>query len=448
MTHAAVEEDPIVEATTPSEERSEVMPRALRAVGALLLVIAASSFMFRDWGQLDDVTRYLTLLGQLVLLAAAGFFCGLKLKEKRGARTFLSLVVAIVPVHFAVLGGVLYSQLALDAPISELPAFAVWRAADAATAIGLMLGAQLVLMPATFIAMLTLARRHAWQLSLAFVGLNVVLLVPVREPDVIAAIVAVCAPLVLLLQLRLLARTPSLTTPQGRFARAMLAVPLIVIVGRTLLYYPITGPFLGVLILTLGLAAFAVSSHLDGGFEQRRFGVGRWSGVFAMILGWMITVGRGPLEHVLGQGLEPLDLPLLFIPAAVIVLGASELTSGGKLGLRRLGAALATLGVCLDVLSVNELLTSLVSLAVGIALVGYGARVRQKAVLALGSVSIGVGAVSAGWLTMNIEMLTHWGTLTAIGVALIFGAAALDRNRQDLQRRLFNFTTRMRAWSF
>lgn len=456
MTHATIEEteEPrtSVPHTSPPEdapprEPSDLMPRVLRGIGAVLLVIAASSFMFRDWGQHDDVTRYLMLLGQLVLLTAAGFFCGLKLDEKRGARTFLSLVVAVIPVHFAVLGGVLYSQLAMDAPTSALPTFAVWRATDATTAIGLALGAQLVLLPATFVAMLTLVRRHAIPMTLAFVGLNALLLLPIREPDVVAAVIACVAPLALLFQLRVLARTPSLETKQGRYVRAMLPVPVLVLVGRTVLYYPITAPFLGVLLLAIGLAVFVFAVHLHDDQTPTRFAAARATGVATMIAGWLVTVGRGPLTRIFDGGAEAFDVPLLTLPAAAIVLLASERTPS-KLPYRRLGAALATFGVCVDVLAVNELVTGLSTLAVGVALLAYGARVRQKAVIVLGSVSVGFGLVSAALLTIRVETLTHWGTLTAIGTALIFGAAALDRNRQALQRRLLDLHTRMRAWNY
>ncbi len=55
------------------------------------------------------------VVNHTALICAAGFFCGLKFSESRGARTFLGLVAAPVPVHFTVLGGLIYSAFRWDA---------------------------------------------------------------------------------------------------------------------------------------------------------------------------------------------------------------------------------------------------------------------------------------------------------------------------------------------
>jgi len=429
----------------PGEPRhAGLMPRVLRAVGAAMLVIAASSFMFRDWGQHDDVTRYLMLLGQLGLLAAAGFYCGLKLEEKRGARTFLSLVVAVVPVHFAVLGGVLYSQFALDAPSSHLAAHAVWQASDGVTAIALALGAQLLIVPATFVSMMTLARRHARGLTLAFIGVCAVLLVPVRETATVTVLVACLTPLVLVLQLRVFSGTATLSTPQGRFARAMLSVPLLIIISRTLLYYPITAGFLGVTLFSLGLASFVHDVRADRQPGLIRFAVPQFLAMGAMMLGHAIVAGELILRGVEFGGFAA---PLLVLPWAAIIFVGASFTRRGTLGYRRLAAVILTVGMCSNLLAYNELASGLLGLATGVALGLYGARIEQKAIVALGVLTALAGVVSVGLLTIRIEALTHWGSLTAVGIAMIFGAAALDRNRQRLLRRLTVLRVRMEGWN-
>ncbi len=434
----------------PSREggaASEAMPRILRSLGAILLVVAASSFMFRDWGQRDDVVRYLMLLGQLGLLAGAGFFCGLFLDEKRGARTFLSLVVAVVPVHFAVLGGVLYSQLALDAPTSHLAAHAIWRATDATTAVLLILGAQLLIIPATFVAMMTLARRHSAGLTLSFLGLCSVLLVPLREPDAMALVVLVLAPLVLFLQTRVLTGSPSLQTPHGRFARAMLVVPLLVLIGRTFLYYEVTPAFFGVAVGSLGLISFVFDVRADAGRGRYRFAASQLLAIFTMCVGWLSVwadVVRVDILHGSSVG----DWPLLTLPAVAIVFAASAFTARGGLVYRRLAALAATLTVVLNLFAFDAIVAGLIALAVGVGLGMYGARVRQKAVIVLGIVAALAGLAHVGILTLRIEALTHWGSLTVFGVVLIFAAAFLDRNRQHLLRRLSAVKGRMRGWSY
>ncbi len=433
---------------SPRESVPIAMPQVLRALGAVLLVIAASSFMFRDWGQRDDVVRYLMLLGQLGLLAGAGFFCGLKLNEKRGARTFLSLVLAVIPVHFAVLGGVLYSQLALDAPSSHLAAHAIWRAQDAATAVGLILGAQLVIVPATFVAMMTLARRHAARLTVALLGICAISLLPLREPDSMALVVLIVSPLIAFLQLRVFSGGAALSTPHGRFARVMLVVPLLLVIGRTFLYYDVTPLFFGVSLGSVALLSFAHDARADAGRGRYRFALPQVLALAAMCLGWVAVWGDLVLQDQLFRDFAVLSWPLLGLPIAAIASAASGYLARGGHAIRCLAGLLAMLTVTLNLLAFDEIAAGLLSLAVGVGLGVFGARVRRKALVVMGAVAVVAGLVSVGVLTIRIDALTHWGSLTAIGVALIFGAAALDRNRQRLLRRFALLRGRMSGWSY
>src|SRR5689334_21594741 len=112
----------------PKTERTfdpDALTRALRIAGAALVVASASTFMLQHWQSGNDMWRYTMLVGQSLLLAAAAYFVGLTLREGRSARTFLALVLATMPVSFAVLGGLVYSQFHLEA-VAPLPHYATW----------------------------------------------------------------------------------------------------------------------------------------------------------------------------------------------------------------------------------------------------------------------------------------------------------------------------------
>ena len=442
---SSTEQTPHVHAS----QQPELLPRALRAVGACLLLIAASSFLFRTWGQEDDVTRYLMLLGQLVLLGGAGFFCALKVQEKRGARTFFSLVVAVVPVHFAVLGGVIYSQLAMDSPASDLPSYFIWKAQDALTAVLLVVGAQLALIPATFVAMLTLVRKHAWQLTLVFLAFNAVLLIPIREPNTIAWILAALVPLLLYAQTRLFPGSPSMSTPQGRLVRTMLAAPVVVLIGRTMFHYSVTASLIGVLALTVGLALVVYAQRLDGERRSMLLSLKQVGGLMIMVVGWTLIAGDNVLGRVMnGSGLASLDIPLIVLPWAVLFWLTAGFAILGAAWYRRAGAAIAVIVACVNILFFHETATSLLCLGVGIAVFAYGVRWKQRVMLVLGAAAAVVGLLGLSVLAIHVEALTHWVTLTVLGVALIFVASALDRNRQYLMRRVSGLRIRLREWSY
>ncbi len=431
------------------------LPVALRSLGAVLLVGAASTFLFRTWGAADDVHRYLLLLGQLCLVTISGFVCGLRVRERRGARTFLSLVVAIVPVHFAVLGGVLYSQLALDAPLSDLPGYAIWRAKDVGTAIGLTLGAQLLLVPATFIAMLTLARPHARVLTAAFLGVNALLLLPLRGADTMALVVALATPALLFLQLRVLAGGPDLHTPLGRYARAMLIVPLLVLVGRTIMHYPASYTFSGGLTIAGGLSLFAWVTHLareradDGLRPTQALGLLQAGGVAASVAGWLILCAGSPLLRDVWNALHPaLWLGVVVIPcSAALWLSADHAVGHGR-WYRRLAATGAAVPLALHPLLGGGLLASLVCMLAGAAIATLALRDQLKGVLGLGVLTGLLGVVTAAVELVRLETLTHWATLTGLGVVLIFTASFLERNRKQLAGRLTLVQEDLRGWQY
>ena len=75
--------EPPVGVTPPA--RLEGLPRLLRAVGALALVAAASSFLLQHWENGGDVWRYQALLAHTVLLGVLGFVWGLRAGDPKGA---------------------------------------------------------------------------------------------------------------------------------------------------------------------------------------------------------------------------------------------------------------------------------------------------------------------------------------------------------------------------
>src|SRR6478609_1457941 len=168
----------------------DAFTRALRIAGAALVVAAASTFMLQNWQAGNDLMRYAMLVGQSLLLAAGAYFVGLTVREGRSARTFLSLVLATIPASFAVLGGLLYSRFHLG-ELPPLPHYASWVAPSAGSALLALFGTLVVLFPLALVSFTALARKQAKALTLAFCGANLLVLVPLRQPEVVAALAGV-----------------------------------------------------------------------------------------------------------------------------------------------------------------------------------------------------------------------------------------------------------------
>ena len=402
--------------------------KVFRFLGALLVVAATSTFMLQQWHAGDSVTRYLTLLAMTVSLVAAGVFCGVGVRESRGARTFFALVIAAIPVHFAVLGGLLQSQLPWD---HFTGVSAPWNAESLTTALWLTGAGIAVLIPCIHLSMLTLVRPCARTLTAAYAAVNLMLLVPIRDPDLVAWLVAALFAFVAWFEHRAPAASPALRTGEGVYVRAALTVPTIVMVGRTALWYEPTFAFAGLVLLAAGSACFAWSraaleDTASAGNLQAVSSVGAVVGCI-LIDAALLDAITVPAE---------LAFLLLTLPAAALLLTLSRWSVSGGSGHRMAAAALAVAASTANLIVFwdpsHVSVSGLVCLVVGVLFVALGVHRKQLVPLTLGIVGVAAAIVHFMVAAIEVEKLMHWGTLAASGVLLIFAAAVFDRYAQRI----------------
>src|SRR6187431_2576226 len=235
--------------------------RALRIAGAVLVVAAASTFMLQNWQVGNDLGRYAMLVGQSLLLTVAAYFVGLSVREGRSARTFLALVLATIPVSFAVLGGLVYSRFHLD-ELAPLPHYASWIAPSRGSALLAVLGTLSLLVPLSLVSFTALARKQAKALTLAFCAANLLVLVPVRQPEVVAALAGVALLGLLHLELTRFAAAAQLDTLEGKLARVMPFAPPLIMLGRVFHLYHGGPAFVGGVLLIAAAGLWLLLSRM------------------------------------------------------------------------------------------------------------------------------------------------------------------------------------------
>ena len=156
------------------------LSEALRILGAGVILVSMSVFLLQGWNEGNDIRRYLLLLTQTGLLGAAGFAMSHLVKETKGARLFFGLALVSIPANFTILGALLYSVFQWDGGLTTYPGYADWRIEDVASIGVTMTAAMLVLVPVTLFCFAIMARHSAKRLSLHFLLLNALLLLPVR----------------------------------------------------------------------------------------------------------------------------------------------------------------------------------------------------------------------------------------------------------------------------
>ena len=402
---------------SPQRRRSlPTAPQLLRLMGGGLLVASASTFMFQRWDAGDDVLRYLLLLGQTVLLAGLGLFLGARARENRGARTFLGLLLIITAVHFAVLGGLVYSCFAGGG--LALPQVALWQAPSALAALGLVALGVLVLAPCVWLGFEVFARGHGRFLATVLLALGGLLLVPVREPLVVVTLLTLGCVALAWVALRMGGRSPAFRTSEGRFSLAVLALPLAVLAGRTVWLYSPGAAFWGASMCSFGLLGYT----LLGRWLPERYA--RLQACASALVALGALVLSGSLDWP-----DALVIPMLLLPMALALFVLGHFARGAA-GLHRQGAAFAC-GLALPLQLVLHPGAASALLCVGAAvvlgLVGMGA--RQRLVVLCGLVPGALGFLRLIFLAVSVEGLSHWASLTAIGAGFVLLASLLEKRR-------------------
>jgi hypothetical protein len=413
-------------APTASGFDPDAFTRALRIAGAALVVAAASTFMLQNWQVGNDLMRYAMLVGQSLLLAAAAYFVGLTVREGRSARTFLALVLATIPVSFAVLGGLVYSRFHLE-ELPVLPQYASWIAPTQASAIMAVLGTLLLLVPLSLVSFTALARKEAKALTLAFCAANLLVLVPLRQPEVVAALAGVALLGLLQLELTRFAVAAQLDTLEGKLARVMPFAPPMIMLGRVFHLYHAGPGFIGGVLLIAAAALWLVLARTE---SPTRRDVGAWVASAAAIAGW----GCCWSELMLPSPSLGVQILLLGLPAASLLFVGAARAANARNALLSLGTILALM----TALSASALdrgtASAFCCIVLGVAVAVWGASVRAPVRIVGGALVALWGLGLQVWLAVHADNLLRWVSLTAVGILLIVGSAYIERNRARLSR--------------
>lgn len=398
----------------------DALTRALRIAGAALVVASASTFMLQHWQQGNDIGRYAMLVGQSLLLTLAAYFVGLTVREGRSARTFLALVLATIPVSFAVLGGLVYSQFHFEA-LAALPHYASWVAPNELSAVLAVLATLVVLVPLALVAFVALARRHARTLTAVFVAGNLLVLIPVRTPVVVAALAGAGLLALLRLELTKFSRSTELDTVEGKLARAVVFAPPLIMVGRVFHLYEVGVPFWGCLLLIAGAAIWLLTPRTANGL-QRDCGALLSAGTAS--IGWWLcwlelTRYGGASSHALLFGL----------PCAILIALAS-LRADGLRGMLFDGAMLLGLGSAVLASALHlDSLSAVFCVVAGVMVAVSGAALRARVRTVAGALVALFGLGAEVWLAVHADDVLRWASLSVLGVLFIVGSAYVERHR-------------------
>jgi hypothetical protein len=190
----------------------------LRWIGALTFIGAGASFLVEGWTDAGVIKRQILWAVGTLVLTTLGIGVVRRFQDATGGRVFLGLAAATIPAHFAQLGSALYA--ARSSIAGELGSIAIAG------------GIAVLLLPPLALGMSALIRRRGRTLTLLMFVASAPLVIPSRDPALIALLSAAQVGAWLLLEATLFKRDELFSSLEGAAARVMLLVPVTIMLVR------------------------------------------------------------------------------------------------------------------------------------------------------------------------------------------------------------------------
>ncbi|MCB0319670.1 MAG: hypothetical protein KDD60_02020, partial [Bdellovibrionales bacterium] len=205
----------------------------LRKFGAFLVISAAIAFLSIEtsgWGQLE---RYYLFLGATLLFSLLGVFCVVRWREDKSARTFLALATAFVPVNFAQLGAFLLATTQGHvSQFSKYYSYLVFKPISLSLLAITAILASIVLSFVSYTGFSALAREKGKLLAVAYMLVNVTLLVPFRDAVFGSFLGLGLAIGMVYLYRKRISNDAALKSADGVIVRSLLGAPIALLVVR------------------------------------------------------------------------------------------------------------------------------------------------------------------------------------------------------------------------
>ncbi len=212
---------------------TEKLASLLRLLGGGAVLVSLYFFFVKGWQGGDDLMRYGMFLGHTLALVTLALISAHWLKETKGARLLLILSLVSVIGNFSILGSFLFAEFGPPLGSDFLSALR-WNLGSAGWAVTLAVLVPLLLIPVIALGFRVLARGASPSMTLLFIASNGLLLLPVREPLVVALLALAAGLYILLFNLQTKRQRIEARTPEGVIALTLQFVPVATLLVRNL----------------------------------------------------------------------------------------------------------------------------------------------------------------------------------------------------------------------
>ena len=428
-------------AQKPSKSWLTILPKLLRGVGALAVVVSLYTFLAKGWDASGDLVRYFVFLGHTIALAGIGLVNAKVIKETKGARLLLMLALVSVPMIFAILGGFIFSGVS-STSLVDYPQYVTWSIGSLDSALWVSAASALLLAPVILLGFMVLVRQVSTKASLFFLLSNALLLLPFRQPELVALIAVIAATCLIFFYQVTSSKALALKTVEGKVAMGIQFLPILILLTRSFWLYQFDTVLVGCTALISFLAIRLMAKSLAETSLLRLSGE-LVSTILAMVTG--ITIGVSLLS--LNLPIEIIIVLSTFIITAMIF----ELSLRGERraeSYRIISAVVMVGGLLLSYMLMGSLMSSLLLLVTGAGMLVASFVYQQKGLLIGGLILIGVGLYhQLAQLVIGFEF-NYWIALAVVGISLIVSGSYLEANASRIKKWLANNKNKIAEWQY
>ncbi|MCP4911599.1 MAG: hypothetical protein GY909_00660 [Oligoflexia bacterium] len=392
--------------------------KKIRLTGAVAIIISAIQFLISGKYDLNSLTTYLLFLGISLVMNLLGLFCYKYWKEYKTTRTFLSLSLAMVPVHMAQLGAFVLNRF--NKPLDTVMEVFNLALPEGTNLYFITFLSMLITIPTVVTGFKVLFRERAKTLSCFFLFSALTFLIPSRNVYVSTVVFSGLLTGALYLAKKLNGHR----TFENNLAKTMIFLPGLILLGRTFLY-PLEASFYMILCFVLTLALYFTPKDMFEKVETSSLVQGLY--VFPLFMG-----------AIFAKDIFKVPVYSIFIVFTLIqyVLSYSLHTSGRS---QRILSSFSTVIMMITIIAECSLVFELFALIIPIFMTVKAFQLKEKQSLQISFCSTLVfgGYILAG--SFRLPNLDNWLALSIIGLVLIFLAGFLEKNLGKIKERVMIF---------
>lgn len=439
---AEEQEAPPVPQSGDSGKEGNSLAKVLRVIGSFLLLGSAVAFMIQTWTLMSFTSRYLTFLGFTSILAIVGVYCGVRLKEAKGARSFLGIAAAFLPAHFVQLSAMLYHSF-YGTP-KGLNQYFIVTSDNLLEPLTLLALAIPVLSGVSYFAFSALMRAEAKLATLVYVIANIVLLVPTRNPDHIALLSMGVFAMLALYQDRRLKGKALTSSKEGMFSQMILAAPYAALLGRTMFLYNPTAFFQLAEVLTMtiisGYSAHALKNKQGNGEQQIQWLAERATFVGAAASWYLFC------SAVFVSLPREISIPVLALPISAIYFALSFFVQDHGRGYRRLASWIAICAVMTQLVTEEGILSSAICLATSVLITAAAHEMKERGMFVAGVCGLLYGILYHLKYAAQFYAFSPWISLAVLGTIVLLSSSYLERYFPTVLERVREMRSDASGW--